>query len=663
MSDTIELPAATNSDSNDAVYDGKQIKVLRGLEPVRKNPGMYIGDAGSKGLHHTIWEILDNSIDEHMAGVCSRITLTIHDDMSISVQDNGRGIPVDKHPEEKIATATVVMTSLHAGGKFENESGKSAYKTSGGLHGVGASVVNALSTKFEMTIERDGGKFFQRFVNGGNPEEALKRVGDSKGRGTYVRYWPDMTIFKAEEEGEQLSFDYEYIKKSAMTRANLNPGLTIVLNDERTQTSCEWCANGFAEILDVLSDLRTPPVLPTLSKNQVVQTEQGEVDVRIAFRLQDERTTVVTSFANNILTPQGGTHENGFRMAWHRVLNQYAEENALVKERFEVSDTLEGLVACVAIRIPRRPVFMGQTKEKLGDKECQAAVGGVTAEVVRKFFEENPKVAKAVIMRVERASRSRRAADKARDIVERKGALNVGTLPGKLADCQESDPSQCELYLVEGDSAGGSAKQGRDRRTQAILPLKGKPMNVWKNAEDAKALASEEIKNILEVLGCGFGDQYNASKLRYHKIVLMTDADVDGSHIQTLLFSVFHKFTPQLLAGGHVYLAMPPLYRVAKGKGDAIWIRDDAELEAHFASVGSRDGWSIQRFKGLGEMNPTQLWDTTMNPATRSLIRVNYTNPDFPGEDDETFDILMGGDVPPRRRFVETHAEYANVDV
>jgi DNA gyrase subunit B len=643
-------------------YNGSQIKVLKGLEAVRKRPGMYIGDTGLKGYHHCLWEIVDNAVDEHMAGHCSKIEVTLHSDGSASVQDNGRGIPVDIHPEEKIATATVVMTVLHAGGKFENETGQSAYKTSGGLHGVGASVVNALSTRFEMDVARDGHTWHQTFLNGGHPEENLKKTGDSPLHGTKIRFWLDHQFFEV-DEGQTLRFDRAVIEKSLSTRANLNPGLEILFVDENVEAGTEpyaksWKSDSFVSILDVVSNNRSEPVLPSLTATSSVETKNGVVEVMVAMRIHAERATSLMSFANNIVTPDGGSHETGFRMAVLRIFNKYAEENRLIKDPLTAEDVREGLVAAVSVRLAD-PRFAGQTKDRLANTECMGAVSSITGQMLARFFEENPKVAKSVIARAERAAKARAAAEKARELVERKSPLQVGTLPGKLADCQESDPSLCELYIVEGDSAGGSAKQGRDRKFQAILPLKGKPLNVWRQGSDAKALESDEINHIVQALGCGVSGTFDVSRLRYHKIVFMTDADVDGAHITTLLLTLLYKFMPALIDGGYLYVGMPPLYRVSRGKGAPVWIRDDAELEAYFAGQSSpRDSFNVQRFKGLGEMNPEQLWETTMNPDTRTLMQVT-------AEDlgDVTFDLLMGPEVPPRRAFIEERAGYANVDI
>ena len=645
-----------------ARYDGSKIKVLEGLEAVRKRPGMYIGDTGVKGAHHCLWEIVDNSIDEAMGGHCDRIEVTLHADGSATVSDNGRGIPVDLHPKKKIATATLVLTVLHAGGKFENAEGEAAYKTSGGLHGVGASVVNALSSWFEVSIERDGGLYEQRFEQGGIPVAALKRTGSSPRHGTTVRFALDPTIFRIEEGDPEPRLDAQTIARSLQMRAHLNPGLTIAFNDEAAATNQTWCAQSFAEILDVVSDNRSPPVLRPLSTSEKVDTKSGPVEVMIAFRIHDQRIKSTLSFANGVVTPQGGTHDAGFRAALLKAYNKYGEDNKLIKEPLTAEDVQEGLVAAIAVRITE-PRFSGQTKDKLANTECSGAVSSVTYQLLSRFFEENPKEAKNAVTRAERAARARAASEKARELVERKSPLAIGALPGKLADCQESDPAQCELFIVEGDSAGGSAKQGRDRRIQAILPLKGKPLNVQRLEDFARGLQSEEISNIVQVLGCGAGPSFNPGKLRYHKVVIMCDADVDGSHIATLLLTLAHRYMPGLIAGGHVFVAMPPLYRVRKGKSDAIWIRDDAELDAFFLARGGREGWDVQRFKGLGEMNPEQLWETTMNPETRSLMEVAYSAPETPDADESTFELLMGSEVPPRRAFIEENATYARVDI
>ena len=643
-----------------AAYGGAQIKVLKGLEAVRKRPGMYIGDTGRRGFHHCAWEIIDNSVDEAMAGHCDTIDVTVHVDGSMSVSDNGRGIPVDIHPEEKISAATVVMTVLHAGGKFDNGGGESAYKTTGGLHGVGASVVNALSSKFLMTIRRDGYVWRQEFHRG-TPVAPIARGERTQEHGTTIQFWPDDQIFSDDDTQEPLSFDSATLVKNLSTRAHLNPGLTINFRDERGEPmEKSWRASAFSEILDDITPNSSEPIFGPVSAQASVETAQGVVDVMVALRIHTERAGVIGSYANNIVTPQGGSHEAGLRSAFLKVINAYGQANNLIKEPLTAEDVREGLVAAVAVRVTE-PKFSGQTKDKLANTECNGAVNSVVYRLMSKEFEENPQRAKSVIARAALAAKARAAAEKAREMVERKNPLSVGTLPGKLADCQESDPSLCELYIVEGDSAGGSAKQGRDRKTQAILPLKGKPLNTQR-ADELRALKSEEIQNIVQVLGCGVNQNFNLDKLRYHKIIQMTDADVDGAHIQTLLTTLFHRFTPELIAKGHIYVAMPPLYRVRKGKGETFWVRDDAELEAFFEGK-SREGWDIQRFKGLGEMNPEQLWETTMNPQTRRLMQVVYQNPENPGDDDSTFELLMGDEVQPRRAFIEERADYAQIDV
>jgi len=648
------------------VYDGSQIKVLKGLEAVRKRPGMYIGDTGKKGYHHCLWEIVDNAIDEHMGGHCSAIKVVLHADGSASVADNGRGIPVDIHPEEKISAATVVMTVLHAGGKFENESGESAYKTSGGLHGVGASVVNALSSKFQMDILRDGFEWHQTFENGGLPVAALAKGVPSTKHGTRIQFWLDRSIFKVEDDEPVPEFDAPIIAKSLAVRANLNPGLTIMFVDEVAGTDQKWKSESFAEILDLVSDNMPNegllPVLPTLSATETVSTKNGDVEVMVAMKVFGVRASATMSFANNIITAQGGSHDAGFRTAVLRAFNKYAEDNKLIKEPLTAEDVREGMVSAVSVRVTE-PRFSGQTKDKLANSECNGAVLAVTYQMIGKFFEENPKVAKLTIQRAELAAKARAAAERAREGVERKNPMSIGTLPGKLADCQSKDPVECELYLVEGDSAGGSAKQGRDRKTQAILPMKGKPLNVERVENIASVLKSEEIQNILTVLGCGAYSTFDITKLRYHKLIIMTDADVDGAHIETLLMTLGHNALSGLIAGGHLYMANPPLYKVTRGKSDAIWLRDDAALEAFFKTApGAQESYTVQRFKGLGEMSPEQLWETTMDPATRSLTQVSYTNNDDPSLDSDIFDLLMGPAVPPRKEWIMANSGLAVVD-
>lgn len=638
-------------------YTAKNVKILKGLEAVRKRPGMYIGGTDQNALHHCVWEIVDNSVDEHLAKHCDTITVTMHSDHSLSVLDNGRGIPVDIHPEEGVSAATLVLSSLHAGGKFSTTDEDSGYKTAGGLHGVGASVVNALSTKFEATIDREGKRHFQRFLDGGHPESELHVIGDSDKTGTLIRFWPDKTIFKEREneDGEKVSIDFdpEVIARSLKTRAHLNPGLKIIFINELDETEQTFFAEGFEQILDLITPSKKPAIIPNILYTNTV----NGVEVNLALRYHEDRPYVISSFANNITTPQGGTHEQGFRSALLRAFNTYGQTNKLLKEPVTAEDVREGLTAAISVRISE-PEFSGQTKDKLANSECNGAVAKATYETLSRFFEENPKEAKILMQKAELAQRARLSADKARETVTRKNPLSLGGLPGKLADCQSSDPDECELYLVEGDSAGGSAKQGRERKFQAILPLKGKNMNVQRKQDLATILASEEISNITTVLGCGVGEHFDASKLRYKKIILMADADVDGAHISTLILTLFHNLMPGLLESGHVYLAQPPLYRVKKGKTD-IYINTDEELDAFFADK-DRAGATVTRFKGLGEMSADQLWDTTMNPETRTLLRVHYE----PGEEvDTVFENLMGAEVPPRRKFIEENAAYADIDI
>jgi len=669
-------------------YSASQIKVLEGLDPVRKRPGMYIGDTGRAGLHHCIYEIVDNSGDEHLAGNCSQIDVTLHPDQSIEVCDDGRGIPVDIHPQKLIPTVTLVLTVLHAGGKFENESGGSAYKTSGGLHGVGASVVNALSSKFEVQVTRDGGIFEQTFKCG-VPTTDLVRVGDSKGHGTRVRFWPDMTIFK-DEEGP-VEFDAAQIAKSLKMRAYLNPGLTIKFTCPQAQIDDTYKADSFASILDTIVPEGVTKVLatPLLFVNEE-ETTEGPIEAKVAMTVCSGRAGSILSFANNINTPQGGTHDQGFRTAYLRAMNRYCEQGEMLKEPLTSEDVREGLFCAISVNLIS-PRFSGQTKDKLSNTVVSGVVSKTVYQGISRWLEENPKEAKQLIARAKLAQAARLASDKARAHVERDTPLSgIGTLPGKLADCQTNDPAMAELFIVEGDSAGGSAKQGRDRKFQAILPLKGKPLNVWR-ADPAQVLNNAEIAAILVAIGATMGPDGKArlekGKLRYHKIINMTDADVDGSHIMTLLLTVFHQVAPSLISGGHIFVAQPPLYRAKKGTQHH-WISDDAALEVFRREKG--DGWEVQRFKGLGEMNPQELWETTMDPATRSLIRISYpktdnlvTTIDEPqettpireigsgncaqcpaqAEHDAVFEMLMGNEVEPRRVFVEENAQFATIDL
>ncbi|GAC1441948.1 MAG: DNA topoisomerase (ATP-hydrolyzing) subunit B [Vulcanimicrobiaceae bacterium] len=630
-------------------YDGSSIRVLKGLEAVRKRPGMYVGDTESRGFHHLLTEIYDNSIDEALAGHATLVTVTLHADGSASVEDDGRGIPVDMHPTEKLPAATVAMTVLHAGGKFEG----AAYKTSGGLHGVGASVVNALSSKLDMTIARDGFVWDQTFRDGGKPVTALRRGKPTRTHGTRIRFWPDATIFT-----DVARFDPAIVRDRLRVSSFLNPGLALAFVDEADKTSETFRANDFAEILGYLTTASAPPLVPAISTRKSVATEKGDVEVFLALRYVDADETIVATYANNIATALGGTHEAGFRSGLLRAINTYAQNNALVKEPLAADDVREGLVAAIAVRLGE-PRFEAQTKERLANSEANGAVASTTYQMLASFFEENPTVAKTIVAKAMLAAKARDAARRARDtVVKRKSVLDSTSLPGKLADCRERDPKLSEIFIVEGDSAGGTAKSGRDSAYQAILPLRGKILNVEK-ADVAKALKSEQIDTLVRALGCGVLKHFDATKLRYHKVIMMTDADVDGAHIATLMLTFFHRFMPQLISAGHVYSAMPPLFRALKGK-ESHYIRNDAALEKFMR--GRAGNWTVQRFKGLGEMDAEQLWETTLDPATRQLGRIEY-GADAAAGSNETFTILMGDDVVPRRAFIEANAQYATVDV
>ncbi len=638
-------------------YTGDQIKVLEGLEAVRKRPGMYIGDTGVTGFHHCLWEIVDNSVDEHLAGHCNTIEVKLAEDGSISVEDDGRGIPVDVHPEKGIPTVTLVMTTLHAGGKFENESGQSAYKTSGGLHGVGASVVNALSEWMEVEVKRDGKHYRQRFERG-NPVTGLEEIGSTTEHGTKVTFKPDPTIFVDHDEGKRIDWDEKKIADALAMRAYLNPGLEIKFIGEASEEERRWKAESFGEILNVIAPKEAKWLHDTLIMEGIEDTKEGPIEVSVAMRIQAGRGNALVSFANNIRTPQGGAHEQGFRTALLRTINKYGQEHNLIKESLTAEDVREGLFAAVSVRLIN-PRFAGQTKEKLANTAASGAVSKVVGAVLRTWFEENPKEAKAIIQRAVAAQKARLAAEKAREKIERKTAMGgVGTLPGKLADCQSRNPDETELFIVEGDSAGGSAKQGRDRAFQAILPLKGKPLNVWRS-EPLKMLKNEEISAILTAIGAKMqaNGKAEVEKFRYSKVIIMTDADVDGAHITTLLITLFYQVVPEIIREGRLFVAMPPLYRARKGSKYE-WIRNDAEL-ARFREING-DGWEVQRFKGLGEMNPDELWETTMNPDTRTLVKVEH-DPIDQEEMDQLFELLMGGEVGPRRQFIEENAEYASI--
>lgn len=681
-------------------YDASDISVLEGLEPVRRRPGMYIGTTGPEGLHHLVWEIFDNSRDEAMGGFCDDIEVVLLPGNRIRIVDNGRGIPVDMHKKTKVSALETVMTTLHAGGKFGGE----GYKVSGGLHGVGASVVNALSIYCKAEVHRDGGKYVQEYSQG-KRKSAVKKVGPSKLHGTIITFEPDKEIFK------DIQFDWSTIVNHIRQQAYLVKGLKILIIDAR-----EWDAKKGMDDSDVFYFRELELELPSISfyfegglislikyynKFQkpigdnifYVEKELDGVGVEIALQYVDDIVDRIIPFANNIHTPEGGTHVTGFKTALTRTLNTYCKKNEMMKESeggFTGEDVLEGLTAAISVKL-REIQFEGQTKAKLGSMEAQGAVATVFGEAFNNFLEENPDEAKAIINKSILALKARKAAKAAKDSILRKGALEGMTLPGKLADCQSKDASESELFLVEGDSAGGSAKQGRDRRTQAILPLKGKILNVERARID-KMLASKEIKSLVIALGTSIGDTFDLGKMRYHKIIIATDADVDGSHIRTLLLTLFYRYFRQIIDAGYIYIAQPPLYKIKKGKeilyaytdeerlkivGKEADVSEIQEIEAGVAesenetipleletfsgkSASNGTRIHIQRFKGLGEMNPEELWETTMDPAHRVLKKVNI---DDAQEADKVFDILMGSEVPPRKSFIQSNAKLAEIDI
>lgn len=638
-----------NIESIENDYGAGSIKVLEGLEAVRKRPGMYIGDTALRGLHHLVYEVVDNSVDESMAGFCDKIEVTIHKDESITVQDNGRGIPIEPHPYNGRPTCEVVLTVLHAGGKF----GEGAYKVSGGLHGVGVSVVNALSQWLEITIARNGLEYSQRFEKG-VPVTDLSQGKPADWQGTRIHYLPDDTIF------EDVHHSMDTLKTRFMELAFLNAGLHIFVTDERTGESRDYHFEGgisaFVQYLDRdKTALFTPPV--------VISGTKDNYAVDVGFEYNDGYQEHIFSYANLIHTIEGGTHLVGLRTALTRALNEAARNNKFIKDKEENltgEDLKEGLTCIISVKLGE-PQFEGQTKTKLGNSEVRSVVDTFVYEELKIIFEDRPDIVRAIVDKALKARRAREAAKRARELV-RKGAMTGLNLPGKLADCSSKNPENTELYIVEGDSAGGSAKQGRDRTFQAILPLRGKILNVEKARLD-KMLANKEIQTIITALGCGIGDEFDASKLRYHKIIIMTDADVDGAHISTLLLTFFYRHMPELLTQGYLYLAQPPLYRVQKGKGknDVVYCYTDKELREHVDSAPDPSKVAVQRYKGLGEMNPDQLWDTTMNPENRILKHVELDNDLLA---DEYFDILMGDRVEPRRDFIVSNAHLVkNLDV
>ena len=632
-------------------YGADQIQILEGLEAVRKRPGMYIGSTSSKGLHHLVYEIVDNAVDEALAGFCNTVEVYINEDNSITVRDNGRGIPVGINKKKGIPAVEVVFTILHAGGKF----GGGGYKVSGGLHGVGASVVNALSTWLEVDIFHEGKIYRQRYERG-KVMYPLKVVGDTDKRGTEVRFLPDPTIF------EETVFDFAVLKQRLREMAFLTKGLKIVLKDKRPEENValtfhyEGGIREYVEYLNKSKEVLYPQVI-------YCEGKKGDVVVEVALQHNDSYNEGVYSFVNNITTPEGGTHLAGFRSALTKTFNDYARKNKLLKDseqNLTGDDIREGLVAIVSIKIPE-PQFEGQTKQKLGNSEARGAVDSVVSEQLTYFLEQNPNVAKIICEKAVLAQRAREAARKARDLTRRKSALDGMSLPGKLADCSDKDPQNCEIYIVEGDSAGGSAKTARSRATQAILPLRGKILNVEKSRLD-KILVNNEIRAMITAFGTGIHEDFDITKLRYNKIIIMTDADVDGAHIATLLLTFLYRFMPDLIKEGHVYLAQPPLYKVEKNK--KVWYAySDEELNKILTDIGRDGNNKIQRYKGLGEMDASQLWETTMDPEKRILLRVNMDD-DAASELDMTFDTLMGDRVEPRREFIEANAKYVqNLDI
>jgi DNA gyrase subunit B len=641
-------------------YGAQNIQVLEGLEAVRKRPAMYIGDVGPKGLHHLVYEVVDNSIDEALAGHCTDISVVIHMDNSVTVKDNGRGIPVDMHEKEQKSALEVVMTVLHAGGKFD----KDTYKVSGGLHGVGVSCVNALSIALKAEVHRDGKKYVQEYSEG-KPLYDVKEIGTSDYRGTIVTFLPDNTIFYVSE------YKFDTLANRLRELAYLNKGIKLILTDEREQDengafrSQEFYSQGgLSEFVEYLDSTRER----LISKPIYGDTEKAGIPIEIAFQYNTGYSENLHSYVNNINTIEGGTHIAGFRRALTRTLKSYADKEGLLKNlKFEISgdDFREGLTGVISVKV-QEPQFEGQTKTKLGNNEVMGAVDQAVGEFLENFLQENPKEAKTIVNKVILAATARHAARKAREMVQRKGAMSGMGLPGKLSDCSFTEPEKCELYLVEGDSAGGTAKQGRDRNFQAILPLRGKILNVEKALEH-KIYENEEVKNIFTALGVKIGTEHDdkeldISKLRYHKVIIMTDADVDGSHIRTLILTLFFRYMKKLVESGNLYIATPPLYQVKKGTNIRYaWSDNDRDIAINELAKGSNpDSVNVQRYKGLGEMNAEQLWETTMDPSRRTLKLVTL---DSAAEADHVFSMLMGDEVPPRREFIEKNAKYAKIDV
>lgn len=642
-----------------ADYSASNIQVLEGLEAVRKRPAMYIGDVGIKGLHHLVWEVVDNSIDEALAGYCDEIRVTVNEDNSITVEDNGRGIPTDMHEKEKRSALEVVMTVLHAGGKFD----KNTYKVSGGLHGVGVSCVNALSERLYVTVYREG-KIFEQEYSRGTPQYAVRVIGESDRKGTTVNFLPDKQIFALTE------YNYETIATRLRELAFLNPGIRILLKDLREKDekgdarNDEFFSEGglreFVEYIDSPRERLIPEPI-------FIENDRGEIPVQVALSYNTSFSENLVSYVNNINTHEGGTHVAGFRRALTRTLKAYADKSGLLeKVKIDISgdDFREGLTAVISVKVAE-PQFEGQTKTKLGNSDAMGVVDTAVGEVLQYYLEEHPREAKLIVNKVILAAQARHAARKAREMVQRKNVLTGTGLPGKLADCSSADPAASELYLVEGDSAGGSAKQGRNRHFQAILPLRGKILNVEK-AQEHKIYENEEIKNMITALGVSFGTAdgekaLNMTKLRYHKVIIMTDADVDGSHIRTLILTFFFRYMRELIESGYVYIALPPLYLVKKGREERYcWTEEEREAIVRELGAGKEDSVNVQRYKGLGEMNPEQLWSTTMDPEKRSLKQVSIESA---AEADHLFSMLMGDEVAPRREFIEKNAKYARIDI
>ena len=632
-------------------YDAEQIQVLEGLEPVRKRPGMYIGSTGPKGLHHLVYEIVDNSVDEALAGYCTEINVTINKDNSITVEDNGRGMPVDKHPKLGIPAVEVIHTVLHAGGKF----GGGGYKVSGGLHGVGASVVNALSTRMEVEVKRDG-KMYRQAYERGKTVTKLEVVGDTKKTGSKTTFWPDAEIFS-----ETTEYDYDTLQHRLRETAFLNKGIKITLEDKRESNKKKEVFHYEGGIKEFVKHMNQNK--EALHKD-IIYFEVKKADVceaEVAMQYTDRYNEMILSYANNINTVEGGTHLVGFKSALTRVFNDYARKNKFLKDSDQAlsgEDVREGLTAIVSVKLAE-PEFEGQTKAKLGNTEMRGFVETSTNENLMAFLEENPAQAKIIMEKCLRAARAREAARKARELTRRKSVLDSNSLPGKLADCSSKDPAVSEIFLVEGDSAGGSAIDGRDRTRQAILPLRGKILNVEKARLD-KILNSDEIKNMITAFGCNIGNDFDIEKLRYHKIIIMTDADVDGAHIRTLLLTFFYRYMPELIRQGYVYAAQPPLFQVKQGK-DVYYTYSDREQEALLAKINGKGKINIQRYKGLGEMDAEQLYDTTMSFEHRTLIQITI---DDATRADEIFSTLMGDKVAPRKKFIEENAKYVkNIDI